>query len=90
MNVQAELSKKTGIPKSTLSGYFAQRSTPNAGNLGKTSAALNINKSDINPRYRYDANYEINDIKKTTRVAEKQSPYFLVNTESSIQCVFLS
>lgn len=40
MNVQAELSKKTGIPKSTLSGYFAQRSTPNAGNLGKTSAAL--------------------------------------------------
>lgn len=49
---QAELSEKTGIPKSTLSGYFAQRSTPNAGNLEKISAALHVGKSDIDPRYK--------------------------------------
>ncbi|MCX8721395.1 MULTISPECIES: LexA family protein [Lactobacillus] len=48
---QAELSAKTGIPKSTLSGYFAQRSTPNAGTLEKIADALNISKSDIDPRY---------------------------------------
>ena len=29
---QYELSEMTGIPVSTLSGYFAMRSTPNAGN----------------------------------------------------------
>lgn len=51
---QAELAKRTGIPKSTLSGYFAQRSTPNAGNLEKISNALGINKSDIDPRYKFD------------------------------------
>lgn len=49
---QAELSEKTGIPKSTLSGYFAQRSTPNAGNLEKISIALHVKKSDIDPRYK--------------------------------------
>ena len=48
---QAELSDKTGIPKSTLSGYFAQRSTPNAGNLEKIADVLNVRKSDIDPRY---------------------------------------
>lgn len=80
---QAELSEKTGIPKSTLSGYFAQRSTPNAGNLEKISTALNIKKSDIDPRYRYDTNYEINDIKESSQVSEKQSPYYLLNKESS-------
>lgn len=48
---QAELSDKTGIPKSTLSGYFAQRSTPNAGNLEKIADVLNVSKSDIDPRY---------------------------------------
>ena len=80
---QAELSEKTGIPKSTLSGYFSQRSTPNAGNLEKISTALNVNKSDIDPRYRYDTNYEINDIEESFQVREKQSPYYLLNKESS-------
>jgi transcriptional regulator with XRE-family HTH domain len=48
---QGQLSDMTGIPTSTLSGYFAMRSTPNAGNLQKIVDALNINKSDIDPRF---------------------------------------
>lgn len=49
---QTELSEKTGIPTSTLSGYFAQRSTPNAGSLEKIANVLNVSKSDIDPRYK--------------------------------------
>jgi transcriptional regulator with XRE-family HTH domain len=48
---QGQLSAMTGIPASTLSGYFAMRSTPNAGNLQKIVDSLNINKSDIDPRF---------------------------------------
>lgn len=75
---QAELSEKTGIPKSTLSGYFSQRSTPNAGNLEKISTALNIKKSDIDPRYRYDFKHIVNDtIKESTLVMEKPAQYIV-------------
>lgn len=49
---QKELSEKTGIPASTLSGYFAKRSTPNAGALQKIADVLNVKKSDIDPRYQ--------------------------------------
>lgn len=49
---QRQLSEKTGIPTSTISGYFACRSTPNAGNLQKLADALNVKKSDIDPRYK--------------------------------------
>ncbi len=48
---QQQLSKMTGIPVSTLSGYFAQRSTPNAGNVQKIADALHVQKSDIDPRF---------------------------------------
>lgn len=53
---QAELAEKSGIPLTTLSGYLREKSTPDAGNLEKLANALNINKSDIDPRYA------INDI----------------------------
>ena len=33
---QGQLSDLTGIPASTLSGYFSMRSTPNAGNIQKS------------------------------------------------------
>lgn len=49
---QRQLSERTGIPTSTISGYFAKRSTPNAGNLQKLADALNVKKSDIDPRYK--------------------------------------
>lgn len=51
---QAQLSDLTGIPASTISGYFAKRSTPNAGTIQKLADALNVNKSDIDPRFKQD------------------------------------
>ncbi len=48
---QYQLSEMTGIPISTLSGYFAMRSTPNAGNIQKIADALKINKSNLDPRF---------------------------------------
>lgn len=63
---QASLSDKTGIPVSTLSGYFAQRSTPNAGTIQKIAEALGVNKSDLDPRYRDSSliSVETSDINK--------------------------
>lgn len=49
---QSELSDMTGIPTSTLSGYFSKRSTINAGNTQKIADALGINKQDIDPRFK--------------------------------------
>lgn len=48
---QSELSALTGIPASTISGYFAMRSTPNAGNVQKLATALGVSKADIDPRF---------------------------------------
>ena len=39
---QSQLSDLTGIPESTISGYFAMRSTPNAGNVQKIADALSV------------------------------------------------
>lgn len=50
---QADLSYKTGIPATTLSGYLKEKSTPNAGNLEKMARVLNVEKSDIDPRYHF-------------------------------------
>lgn len=49
---QKQLAEITGIPASTLSGYFAQRSTPNAGALEKIATVLGVKKSDLDPRYK--------------------------------------
>lgn len=51
---QYQLSEMTGIPVSTISGYFAMRSTPNAGNVQKIADALHVKKSDIDPRFSSD------------------------------------
>ena len=48
---QGQLSEMTGIPASTISGYFAERSTPNAGQVQKIADALGVNKADIDPRF---------------------------------------
>ncbi len=48
---QGQLSDMTGIPASTISGYFAERSTPNAGQVQKLADALGVDKSDIDPRF---------------------------------------
>jgi len=49
---QGELSEMTGIPASTLSGYFAERSTINAGNTQIIADALGIDKQEIDPRFK--------------------------------------
>ena len=51
---QYQISDMTDIPVSTLSGYFAMRSTPSAGNVQKIADALHIKKSDIDPRFSSD------------------------------------
>ncbi len=48
---QGQLSEMTGIPASTISGYFAERSTPNAGQVQKLADALGVDKCDIDPRF---------------------------------------
>lgn len=49
---QSQLSSKTGIPASTLSGYFNATSLPNAGNLQKMADYFKVQKSDIDPRFK--------------------------------------
>ena len=49
---QAQISEITGIPTSTLSGYFAKRSTIKEDNLEIIAEKFNVDKSEIDPRYR--------------------------------------
>ena len=51
---QTDLSDKSGIKYSTLSGYFNKASTPNAGAVQKIADTLGVMKSDIDPRYESD------------------------------------
>jgi hypothetical protein len=56
---QNQFSVMTGIPSSTLSGYFSKRSTPDAGNVQKMADALNVLKSDIDPRFSDGFSFEM-------------------------------
>ncbi|WP_231474120.1 LexA family transcriptional regulator [Enterococcus saccharolyticus] len=58
----AQISDMTGIPTSTLSGYFIEKSTINKENAEKIANAFNVNKADIDPRYTRD--YDYLDMKK--------------------------
>ncbi|MCR1932675.1 LexA family transcriptional regulator [Enterococcus gallinarum] len=59
---RAQVSEKTGIPTSTLSGYFIEKSTINKENAEAIAAAFNVDKADIDPRY--SRNYDLHDMKK--------------------------
>ena len=78
---QQQLSEMTGIPVSTLSGYFAQRSTPNAGNVQKIADALHVQKSDIDPRFSPKAlkvessNVDTNTLPEDSRFISLQRNY---------------
>lgn len=78
---QQQLSEMTGIPVSTLSGYFAQRSTPNAGNVQKIADALHVQKSDIDPRFSPKAlkvessNVDYNNLSTDSRFISLQRNY---------------
>lgn len=59
---QVELSEKTGIPKSTLSGYMNGKSTPTSENMESIARYFGVEIKMMDPRY--------NDNKPTN--AEKQ------------------
>lgn len=48
---QAEISRRTGIPATTLTGYFKGTSTPNLGNVQKLADLFGVSKSYIDPRF---------------------------------------
>lgn len=64
---QQQISDDTGIPVSTLSGYFAKRSTPNAGTVQKLADYFGVNKSDIDPRYS-STSHNLEPITSTTKI----------------------
>ena len=49
---QKEIAEKTGIPASTLSGYFNQTSTIIEKNLIIIAKLFNVDEGDIDPRYK--------------------------------------
>lgn len=48
---QVELSKHTGIPTSTLTGYVKGTSMPIPGNVQKIADFFNVEKSAVDPRF---------------------------------------
>lgn len=54
---QIDLSKKTNIPPSTLSGYVKGTSLPIPGNIEKLAQFFRVNKSEIDPIYGCDDSY---------------------------------
>ncbi|EPF4429226.1 LexA family transcriptional regulator [Escherichia coli] len=59
---QAQISEMTGIPASTISGYFSQRSTIKEDNLKKIAKAFGVAESEIDPRFT--DNYDFLKLKK--------------------------
>lgn len=58
---QIDIHNKTGIPKSTLTGYVKGTSTPSKGNLQKIADFFNVKKSEIDPRFKSEipTNFEL-------------------------------
>lgn len=52
---QVEISDKSGIPASTLSGYFNSTSTINPGNTQILADFFKVPKSSIDPRFKLNA-----------------------------------
>lgn len=81
---QVELSELVNIPASTLSGYFAERSTPTPGNIQKLADFFDVNKGNIDPRYNYDVFGEpwIQSIKQstpTTDFVKENKPHYITD-----------
>lgn len=59
---RAQVSDMTGIPTSTLSGYFIEKSTISKENAEIIAEKFGVDKADIDPRYSRD--YSFLDLKK--------------------------
>lgn len=55
---QQQISDKTGIPKTTISGYLNATSTIKPGNVEKIASTFKVKKSAIDPRYADSINIE--------------------------------
>lgn len=64
---QAEISNRTKIPRSTLTGYVKGTSTPNPGNIQKLADFFGVLKSDIDPRFKNRAD-NMTKVTHTTRI----------------------
>lgn len=69
---QAEFSRRSGIPPTTLSGYVKGVTRPNAANLQKISDTFGILKSDIDPSYK--KGYSLEDWKRDQISPTKEHP----------------
>ncbi|MDT2726533.1 helix-turn-helix domain-containing protein [Lactococcus formosensis] len=69
---QAEFSRRSGIPPTTLSGYVKGVTRPNAANLQKISDTFGILKSDIDPSYK--KGYSLEDWKRDQINPTKEHP----------------
>lgn len=49
---QIDISRQTGIPASTLTGYFKGTRLPSPGNVQKLADFFDVLKSDIDPRFK--------------------------------------
>lgn len=59
---QAQISQMTGIPASTISGYFSQRSTIKEDNVKRIAKAFGVPEIEIDPRFAH--NYDFLNLKK--------------------------
>lgn len=59
---RAQVSDMTGIPTSTLSGYFIEKSTISKENAEIIANKFGVDKADIDPRY--SRKYDLIDLKK--------------------------
>lgn len=59
---RAQVSEMTGIPTSTLSGYFIEKSTISNENAEIIANKFGVDKADIDPRY--SRKYDLIDLKK--------------------------
>lgn len=69
---QAEFSRRSGIPPTTLSGYVKGVTRPNAANLQKISDTFGILKSDIDPSYK--KGYSLENWKRDQISPTKEHP----------------
>ncbi|MFS1016805.1 helix-turn-helix domain-containing protein [Enterococcus casseliflavus] len=73
---QAQISQMTGIPASTISGYFSQRSTIKEENVKKIAKAFGVPEIEIDPRFAHNYNFLnlkkdiMNDLSSGKKISE--------------------
>ena len=80
---QIDLSKSTGIPPTTLSGYISGTSLPIAGNVQKIADFFHVQKSDIDPRF------DTNDVAQSSNTTISEIKDVVLNLNTHRQQVVL-